>query len=268
MSESFLTVQEEPTGATALSVNLNKVALLRNARALDIPSVLKAARVCLQAGAHGLTVHPRPDARHIRESDVLQLSGLLKEWPTREFNIEGNPFHNLMDLVQRFRPHQATLVPDSMEQSTSDHGWQLPKDLDALRPIVQQLKDWQVRVSLFMDPIADMMVHCKALGVQRVELYTEGFARAHAMDLQGNTTHHARQAIQPYVEAAKAAQALGLEVNAGHDLSALNLKYFLSHVPRVKEVSIGQAFMADALENGYASTVQLYLDQMTGALKP
>ena len=158
MSESVLNLQDQTSRATALSVNLNKVALLRNARALEVPSVLKAASVCLHAGAHGLTVHPRPDERHIRSKDVSQLSALLKEWPHREFNIEGNPFHNLMELVDTYRPHQATLVPDSMEQSTSDHGWQLPKDMDALRPIVQQLNAWKIRVSLFMDPVADMMV--------------------------------------------------------------------------------------------------------------
>jgi len=154
MSESVVNSQAQTSFATALSVNLNKVALLRNARALDVPSVLKAARVCLHAGAHGLTVHPRPDERHILSEDVSELSALLKQWPDREFNIEGNPFHNLMDLVDSYRPNQATLVPDSMEQSTSDHGWQLPNDMDALRPIVQQLNAWQVRVSLFMDPVA------------------------------------------------------------------------------------------------------------------
>ena len=268
MSESVLNLQDQTSRATALSVNLNKVALLRNARALDVPSVLKAASVCLHAGAHGLTVHPRPDERHIRSKDVSQLSALLKEWPHREFNIEGNPFHNLMELVDTYRPHQATLVPDSMEQSTSDHGWQLPKDMDALRPIVQQLNAWKIRVSLFMDPVADMMVHCKALGVQRVELYTEAFARAHARDLLDKTTHQAAKAIQPYIQAAKAAQELGLEVNAGHDLNAVNLKYFLTHVPGVKEVSIGHAFIADALECGYARAVQLYLDQMSQGLAP
>jgi pyridoxine 5-phosphate synthase len=140
--------------------------------------------------------------------------------------------------------------------------------MDALRPIVQQLNAWQVRVSLFMDPVADMMVHCKALGVQRVELYTEAFARAHARDLLDKTTHHATQAIEPYIQAAKAAQELGLEVNAGHDLNAMNLKYFLTHVPGVKEVSIGHAFIADALVCGYASAVQLYLDQMSAGLVP
>lgn len=248
---------------TALSVNLNKVALLRNARELDLPSVVRAAEVCLKAGAHGLTVHPRPDERHIRSQDVKALSLLLKQWPEREFNIEGNPFHNLMDLVDCFRPHQATLVPDGVEQSTSDHGWQFPQDMDALRGVVEQLHDWGVRVSLFMDPLPQMMVHCKALGVERVELYTEGFARAHARDLQEGCTHHAQEAIKAYQATALQAQTLGLEVNAGHDLNALNLRYFLSHVPHVKEVSIGHAFIADALELGYAQAVRLYLDQMS-----
>jgi pyridoxine 5-phosphate synthase len=262
MSESALPHSLTHTASTALSVNLNKVALLRNARDLDLPSVLKAASLCLRAGAHGVTVHPRPDERHIKEEDVQALSVFLKQWPHCEFNIEGNPFHNLLDLVERYRPHQATLVPDSVEQSTSDHGWLFPKDLSSLQPVVAQIQSWGVRVSLFMDPVPEMMVHCQALGVERVELYTEGFARAYAKDLAEGTTHHALQAIQAYQATAQAAQALGLQVNAGHDLNALNLRYFLSHVPGVKEVSIGHAFIADALEMGYEKAVGLYLSQM------
>jgi pyridoxine 5-phosphate synthase len=265
MSETALHHKTSTVSSSALSVNLNKVALLRNARDLDLPSVTQAARLCLQAGAHGLTVHPRPDARHIRPQDVELLSALLKDWPDREFNIEGNPFHNLMDLVERFRPHQATLVPDGMSQSTSDHGWQLPSEMEALRPKVAQLKAWGVRVSLFMDPIPEMMVHCKALGVERIELYTERFARAYALELQEPNSVRMASAIAPYIETAKAAQALGLEVNAGHDLNALNLKYFVSHVPLVKEVSIGHAFIADALELGYERAVQVYLEQLQGS---
>ncbi len=268
MSDSSLSPQKTPSVSTALSVNLNKVALLRNARELDLPSVLKAARSCLLAGAHGITVHPRPDERHIKTQDVKALSEFLKEWPACEFNLEGNPFHNLMALVERYRPHQATLVPDSMEQSTSDHGWQLPKDMEALRPIVQTLKAWGVRVSLFMDPEPQMMAHCKALGADRVELYTEGFARAYAKDLEEGGQVHASQAIEAYQATAVAAQALGLEVNAGHDLNALNLKYFLTHVPHVKEVSIGHAFIADALEMGYTQAVGLYLSQMSDGANP
>ena len=262
MSETALHHKTSSVRPCALSVNLNKVALLRNARDLDLPSVTHAARLCLKAGAHGLTIHPRPDARHIRDQDVEHLSALLKAWPDREFNIEGNPFHNLMGLVERFRPQQATLVPDGMAQSTSDHGWQLPHDVEALRPKVEQLKAWGVRVSLFMDPIPEMMVHCKALGVERIELYTERFARAYALDADQPNNAGLAQAIAPYIETAKAAQALGLGVNAGHDLNALNLKYFLSHVPQVKEVSIGHAFIADALELGYERAVHVYLDQM------
>ena len=265
MSETALHHKRPSLQPCALSVNLNKVALLRNARELDLPSVTHAARLCLKAGAHGLTVHPRPDARHIRDHDVELLSALLKEWPGREFNIEGNPFHNLMGLVERFRPHQATLVPDGMAQSTSDHGWQLPHDLEALRPKVEQLKAWGVRVSLFMDPIPEMMVHCKALGVERIELYTEGFARAYALEADPSNSTRMASAIAPYIDCAKAAQALGLEVNAGHDLNALNLNCFLSHVPHVKEVSIGHAFIADALVLGYERAVHLYLEQMPGS---
>jgi len=262
MSEPLSPPSSSHAVTTALSVNLNKVALLRNARELDLPSVLKAAHLCLSAGAHGVTVHPRPDERHIKEEDVSALAVFLKQWPHCEFNIEGNPFHNLLDLVERYRPHQATLVPDSVEQSTSDHGWQLPKDMASLRPLVQQIQSWGVRVSLFMDPVPEMMVHCQALGADRVELYTEGFARAYAKDTREGTTHHALAAIEAYKATALAAQALGLQVNAGHDLNALNLRYFLTHVPDVKEVSIGHAFIADALELGYESAVRLYLSQM------
>lgn len=250
---------------TALSVNLNKVALLRNARELGVPSVLKAATLCLKAGANGLTVHPRPDERHIKEDDVKALKAFLQQHPQCEFNIEGNPFHNLLDLVHRYRPHQATLVPDGVEQSTSDHGWSLPQEMLSLRPIVQQIQSWGVRVSLFMDPVPQMMVFCQELGVERVELYTEGFARAFAKDTEEASTHHALEAVQAYKATALAAQALGLQVNAGHDLNGENLKFFLSHVPLVREVSIGHALISDALEMGYERAVSWYLSQMREA---
>jgi pyridoxine 5-phosphate synthase len=241
------------SSTTALSVNLNKVALVRNTRHLGIPSVLFAAATCLDAGAHGITVHPRPDERHIRGQDVRELSGLLaKDWPRAEFNIEGNPFHNLMDFLRELRPQQATFVPDSEGQFTSDHGWTFPDDAQRLRPLIAEAKALGVRVSLFMDPDAGMMAAAKAVGADRVELYTEGYAASRG-------TSREAAVLQLYVDAARAAQAAGLEVNAGHDLSRDNLAAFLRAVPDVREVSIGHAFVADALELGYAATTRDYL---------
>jgi pyridoxine 5-phosphate synthase len=245
--------------STALSVNLNKVALVRNTRPLGIPSVLFAAALCLDAGAHGITVHPRPDERHIRPQDVRDLSGLLKrDWPGAEFNIEGNPFHNLMEFVRELRPQQATFVPDSQTHATSDHGWSFPADAERLRPLIAETRALGVRVSLFMDPAPEMMAAAKAVGADRVELYTEGFAAS-------RDTSKARQVLELYVEAARAAQAAGLEVNAGHDLSRDNLSEFLRAVPGVREVSIGHAFVADALELGYAAATREYLRRIEDA---
>jgi pyridoxine 5-phosphate synthase len=245
--------------STALSVNLNKVALVRNTRPLGIPSVLFAAALCLDAGAHGITVHPRPDERHIRPQDVRDLSGLLKrDWPGAEFNIEGNPFHNLMEFVRELRPQQATFVPDSQTQATSDHGWSFPADAERLRPLIAETRALGVRVSLFMDPAPEMMAAAKAVGADRVELYTEGYAAS-------RDTSKASQVLQLYVEAARAAQAAGLEVNAGHDLSRDNLSEFLRAVPGVREVSIGHAFVADALELGYAAATREYLRRIDEA---
>ena len=163
---------------TALSVNVNKVALLRNSRHLGIPSVTRAAQLCLQAGAQGITVHPRPDERHIRASDVQDLVAVMQVWPDREFNIEGNPFHNLMDLVRQVRPHQVTFVPDSEGQFTSDHGWRFPEDAARLQPLIAECKALGVRVSLFMDPLPEQMAAARAVGADRVELYTEPYAAA------------------------------------------------------------------------------------------
>lgn len=248
-----------PPMSTALSVNLNKVALVRNTRPLGIPSVLFAAALCLDAGAHGITVHPRPDERHIRPQDVRDLAGLLKkDWPAAEFNIEGNPFHNLMEFVRELRPHQATFVPDSQTQATSDHGWSFPEDAERLRPLIAETRALGVRVSLFMDPAPEMMAAAKAVGADRVELYTEGYAAS-------RDTSKASQVLQLYVEAARAAQAAGLEVNAGHDLSRDNLSEFLRAVPGVREVSIGHAFVSDALELGYAAATREYLRRIEEA---
>jgi pyridoxine 5-phosphate synthase len=237
---------------TALSVNLNKVALVRNTRHLGIPSVTRAAALCLEAGAQGITVHPRPDARHIRAEDVRELHKLLQFWTGREFNIEGNPFHNLMDFVRELRPHQCTFVPDSEGQFTSDHGWNFPADAERLRPLVAEARSLGVRVSLFMDPVPQAMAAAKAVGADRVELYTESYATAWDTDRRA-------EVVGAFAESARAAQAAGLGVNAGHDLNRDNLTDFLRAVPGVREVSIGHALVSDALEMGYAATVRAYL---------
>ena len=237
---------------TALSVNLNKVALVRNTRHLGIPSVTRAATLCLEAGANGITVHPRPDERHIRAGDVRDLADLMKAWPEREFNIEGNPFQNLMGFVREFRPHQCTFVPDSEGQFTSDHGWNLARDADRLRPLIAEAHSLGVRVSLFMDAEAAPMMAAKAVGADRVELYTE------PCDASWGTPANAAELVR-FAQAAQAALDAGLGVNAGHDLSRDNLLAFLSAVPGVLEVSIGHALIADALELGYTATVQDYL---------
>ena len=242
---------------TCLSVNLNKVALVRNTRHLGIPSVTRAATLCLQAGASGITVHPRPDERHIRATDVLDLAELLRAWPEREFNVEGNPLHNLMDCVRDLRErglpvHQVTFVPDSEGQFTSDHGWNFPVDADRLRPLMTQAHALGVRVSLFMDAEPQFMAAAKAVGADRVELYTEPYAAAWGTAQQ--ETQLAR-----FASAARAALDAGLAVNAGHDLNRDNLGAFIRGVPGVSEVSIGHALISDALELGYAATVADYL---------
>ncbi len=243
---------------TRLSVNLNKVALLRNSRSLGIPSVTRAARIVLDAGAHGITVHPRPDARHIRGTDVHELAQLLKSVPAAEFNIEGNPFEPpLLDLARAVKPQQCTLVPDGPGAFTSDHGWDLARDGGRLQPMVAELKKLGIRVSLFMDPLPQMMAAAAATGAQRVELYTEPYARDFGTDGEAKT-------VGRYAVAARAAQTAGLGVNAGHDLNRDNLPRFLAAVPAVAEVSIGHALIADALEMGLDATIREYLRVMKG----
>jgi pyridoxine 5-phosphate synthase len=237
---------------TALSVNVNKVASLRNTRALDIPSVVRMATIALDAGAAGITVHPRPDERHIRAGDVRDLAALLRERPGAEYNIEGNPFHNLMDFVREVRPHQCTFVPDAMDQSTSDHGWDLAADGARLAPLIDEARALGVRVSLFMDPVIEPMQRAAELGVDRIELYTEGYARA-----WGTPRHDATLAT--FIAAADAARGAGLGINAGHDLNRDNLVDFAAAVPGLAEVSIGHALVADALEMGFAGAVEAYL---------
>ncbi len=208
---------------TALSVNVNRVALLRNTRPLDIPNVVHIATLAL----------------------------LVQRWPQADYNIEGNPFHNLMPLVRALRPQQCTLVPDAAEQATSDHGWDLDADGARLRPLITELKQLGVRVSLFMDPLPEAMHKARKLGADRVELYTESYARAHGTPAQA-------ERLDTYARAAEAALAAGLGLNAGHDLNRANLGDFLRTVPGVQEVSIGHALVGDALEFGMAETVRLY----------
>lgn len=243
---------------TLLSVNVNKVALLRNTRHLGEPSVVRAARICLNAGAAGITVHPRPDERHIRRADVFDIAALLKDWPNAEYNIEGNPFHNLMEFIRAVRPAQATFVPDSESQSTSDHGWNLVEDAAKLAPLIRECSLLGVRVSLFMDPIVEQMSLAKDLGAERIELYTESWAGSFNTSARDTT-------LSTFVATSKAAMEVGLVINAGHDLNRENLTPFLKAVPGIAEVSIGHALIGDALELGYDRTVRAYLDCIQAA---
>jgi len=257
MNPMLTTGLDPHRGATALSVNVNKVALLRNTRALGIPSVVRAATFALQAGAQGITVHPRPDERHIRRADVYEIAELMRSWPQAEYNIEGNPLHNLMDFVRELKGrglplHQCTFVPDSVEQATSDHGWQFPQDAATLAALIAEARALGVRVSLFMDPVPEAMAAVREVGADRVELYTERYALAHG-------TPQAAEVLARFTAAAQAALREGLGVNAGHDLNRDNLTDFLRAVPGVLEVSIGHALIADALELGYTETVRDYL---------
>jgi pyridoxine 5-phosphate synthase len=239
--------------ATLLSANLNKVALLRNTRTIGIPNVVNAARIALDAGAHGITVHPRPDGRHVRANDVRDLAAVVREHPGMEFNIEGNPFHGLLEFVREVRPAQCTLVPDETGAFTSDHGWDLAKDGARLKPVMAELKTLGVRVSLFMDPVPAAARAAASLGANRIELYTEPYARAFGTPEQDGM-------LRRYAESAREAQGAGLGVNAGHDLNLDNLPAFLAAVPDVLEVSIGHALISDALELGLGEAVRRYLD--------
>lgn len=235
---------------TKLSVNLNKIALLRNQRDIGIPNVLQAAETIVKVGAHGITVHPRPDERHIKYADVYELAEMM----TVEFNIEGNPFlGKYMEVVSKVRPSQATLVPDTPDANTSDHGWNLKADGKKLTPIIKKLKALDIRVSLFMAADAASVTNAKEIGADRVELYTEPYARAF------RTGEDVDEVLQQYAYAARAAVDAGLGVNAGHDLNLDNLGRFLAEVPGVLEVSIGHALIADALEMGLRSAVKEYL---------
>lgn len=244
--------------ATQLSVNVNKIAVLRNSRGGHDPDVLRAAQACLDAGAHGITVHPRPDRRHIHAEDVYALSALTRDRGV-EFNIEGNPFAppregypGLLALCRDTRPAQATLVPDSDGQLTSDHGFDFARDGERLRPLVAELREMGCRVSLFVDAGNPDLAQAAAVGADRIELYTGPYAEAHA-------SGDARAALALFADAARRAQAAGLGVNAGHDLSQANLRDFLTAVPDVLEVSIGHALIGEALYEGLDTTVRRYL---------
>ncbi len=248
------------TNAIALSVNLNKIALIRNSREGNYPDVLEFGRLCLQTGAQGLTVHPRPDQRHIRASDVPELAALVREFPGTEYNIEGNPFAGaqgsypgLLALVEATRPDQCTLVPDTDSQLTSDHGFDLTQSGEQLAPIIKQLHRWGVRVSLFMDPDPQQIRLAKTLGADRIELYTGPYALAYSRD-----PDQADGLFQKYAAAARVAGEIGLGVNAGHDLNLDNMGQF-KDLPYLREVSIGHALTVDALKMGFAPAVEAYL---------
>ena len=239
---------------TRLSVNLNKVALLRNQRDIGYPSVLEAARLVVHAGAHGVTVHPRPDERHIRRTDVLELAALLRDElpPVIEYNIEGCPAPEFVALIGEVRPDQVTLVPDAPDQRTSDHGWDLARDGARLAPIVAELRGCGARVSLFLDPDPAQVAGVKQAGADRVELYTGPYA--HAFGGRG-----AKALLERYVQTAAAAAQAELGVNAGHDLNLDNLPAFCQAIPQLAEVSIGHAITADALRIGFPAAVEAYL---------
>ncbi len=245
---------------TKLSVNLNKVALLRNQRDVGYPSVVDAGRTILVAGAHGLTIHPRPDQRHIRYNDVYELAEMMDQEGYRskgiEFNIEGNPFDDFMKLCEDTRPDQATLVPDDPTQSTSDHGWDMDNDKERLKPIIKELQAMGCRVSLFMNADANQMQAVKETCAERIELYTGPYSEAF-----DNGDYQA--VLKDYAKTAQAAHDLGLGINAGHDLTTFNLPAFKTALPMLAEVSIGHAFIADALWLGFDDTVKAYLKSLS-----
>ena len=231
---------------TQLSVNVNKIATLRNARGGNVPDLVRVALDCERFGAQGITVHPRPDERHIRYQDVYDLKQVL----TTEFNIEGNPIPSFMELVGRVRPHQVTLVPDAPDALTSSAGWDVATNRSFLTEILGQLKEWGIRTSIFVGTDLGNLEDAAAIGTDRVELYTEPYAALYAEDRE--------RAITPFVRAAEHALSLGLELNAGHDLSLENLAFFSASIPGLSEVSIGHALISDALYLGLEETIRRY----------
>jgi pyridoxine 5-phosphate synthase len=238
--------------STKLSVNINKIATLRNSRGGNNPDVVKAAVDAQRFGADGITVHPRPDERHIRYNDVREIKKII----TTEFNIEGNSREQkFVDLVLETKPDQVTLVPDELGQITSDHGWDTIKHRDYLKEIIAVFKKAGIRVSLFVDPVLEMVEGAARTGTDRIELYTESYARRYELS-------NRQQSITPYVAAAKKAKELNLGLNAGHDLDMHNLKYFKQNIPWLDEVSIGHALISDALYLGFENAIQLYKRQL------
>lgn len=230
---------------TKLSVNINKVATLRNSRGGNLPNVLKAAMFCEKFGAQGITVHPRPDERHIRYNDVRELSPII----TTEFNIEGNPIESYINLVLEVKPTQVTLVPDDPHQLTSNHGWDTIKNCGYLQDIIGRFKEAGIRTSIFVDPVVEMVENAKKCGTDRVELYTESYASGYA---------NREEVIKPFIDAAVAARECGLGLNAGHDLNLTNLTYFHRCIPWLDEVSIGHALISDALYMGLKDAIEKY----------
>ncbi len=233
---------------TRLSVNINKIATLRNSRGGLLPSVKMAAVKCQEFGAQGITVHPRPDERHITRKDVYEIKPLI----TTEFNIEGYPSEDFLKMVTEVQPDQVTLVPDAANQLTSDHGWDTWKNLAFLKDVIQRLKESGIRTSIFVDPNETAVEGAAEIKTDRIELYTEPYATFYPIDKN--------KAIEPFVKAAHLAGALGIDVNAGHDLSLENLAFMYHMIPNLKEVSIGHALIADALYLGLETTIRKYLD--------
>lgn len=236
---------------TKLSVNINKIATLRNSRGGNNPDVLQAAIDCLRFGADGITVHPRPDERHIRYSDVRAISGIIPNFAGAEFNIEGNPKEDkFVELVLAVKPEQVTLVPDDPNQLTSNHGWDTIGEREYLQQIIAVFKNAGIRVSIFVDPVENIVAAAKLTGTDRIELYTEDYARKFSTNKE--------EAIAAYIKAAAIAAENGLGINAGHDLDRQNLKYFAQSIPGLLEVSIGHALISDALYYGLENVIQMY----------
>jgi pyridoxine 5-phosphate synthase len=235
---------------TRLSVNINKIATIRNSRGGNVPNVLEAALNCEKFGAQGITVHPRPDERHIRYKDVYEIRPKI----TTEFNIEGNPNKKFIDLVLNVKPEQVTLVPDAHNAITSNQGWDTVKNIEFLTDIVKEFQKNGIRTSIFVDPVEKIVEYAAKSGTNRIELYTEPYATGYPLNKE--------KAIEPYIKTAKLAQSFGLEINAGHDLSLVNLRYMIQNIPFIAEVSIGHALISDALYIGLEKTIQLYLEQL------
>lgn len=235
---------------TKLSVNINKVATLRNARGGNVPNLLQVAQDLERYGAQGITVHPRPDQRHIRYQDTRDLTTVV----TTEFNVEGNPNQNFIDLVLETKPDQVTLVPDAVDAITSNAGWDTIKHIDFLKDVIRTFKDSGIRTSIFVDPVPSMIEGAKNTGTDRIELYTEAYAQGYATNKE--------QVIKPYIESALLANDLGLGINAGHDLSLENIAYFKNSIPQLLEVSIGHALIAESLYLGFETVIKNYLEKL------